>query len=48
VQKYGGVGKDTDEKMAHAHCMLVPKNKTHSKFVIIIAYPRQQLLREGA
>jgi len=35
--------------MAHAHCMLDTYGiKTHSEYVILIGFPRQQLLHERA
>jgi len=43
VEKYCRAGQDTDENMAQAHCMQIPKDKnTHSEYVILIAIPRQQ------
>jgi hypothetical protein len=46
VEKYGGAGQATDDNMAHALCMLA--TETHSEYVILIAFPRQQWLRERA
>ena len=41
--------KPTDDNMAHAHFMLIPKaTNTHSRYVIIIAIPLHQWLYERA
>ena len=42
--------RQATENMAHAHCMLsVPKaTNTNSEYVILIAFPLQQLLQERA
>ena len=43
-------GQATDDSIAHAHYMLDTKGykHTHSKFVILIAFPLQQWLHERA
>ena len=42
VEKYCRAGQATDDNMAHAHCMLVPKaTDTNSEYVILIAFPLQ-------
>ena len=42
VEKYCRAGQSTDDNMAHAHCMLVPKaTDTNSEYVILIAFPLQ-------
>jgi hypothetical protein len=47
VEKYGRDGEAIDDNVAHAHCMLDNKcTDTHSKYVTLIALPRQQWLRE--
>jgi hypothetical protein len=45
VEKYYRAGQATDDNMAHAHCM--PKATTaHLEYVMLIAFPLQQWLRE--
>ena len=45
VEKYSRAGQATDSKMAHAHSCWIPKaTNTHSEYVILIAFPLQQLL----
>ena len=48
--KYCKAGQDTDDNMAHAHC--IPDTQgykhTHSKYVTLIAFPLQQWLHKGA
>jgi len=39
-------GQGTDDNMAHTNCML--DTDTHSKYVIIFAFPLQQYLPESA
>jgi len=47
VDKYGRDGGAIDDNVAHARCMLDNKcTDTYSKYVILIAFPRQQCLRE--
>jgi hypothetical protein len=48
VKKCGRTWQDTDDSMALAHYMLDTKGHrhTHSKYVILIALPRQQWLHE--
>jgi len=49
VEKYGRAGQTTDDSMAHAHCMRITMaTDTHSEYVILIAFPSQQWLRERA
>jgi hypothetical protein len=50
AEKYRVAGQATDDNMAHAHCMLDTKGckYTHSGCVILIAFPLQQWLHEGA
>ena len=39
VKKYCRGGQATDDNMAHAHCMWIPKaTNTHSEYVIFIAF----------
>jgi hypothetical protein len=51
VEKYCGAGQATDDKiirrMRRAYWMTEAIN-THSEHVLIIAFPRQQWLRENA
>jgi hypothetical protein len=43
VEKYFRAGQATDDDMAQAHCMLVPKaTDTHSEYVILIDFSLQQ------
>jgi hypothetical protein len=37
VEKYGRVGKATNDSMVHAHSTLDKATKTHSEYVIFIA-----------
>jgi hypothetical protein len=47
VEKCGRDGEAMDDNVAHARCMLDNKcTDTYSKYVIIIAFPQQQWLRE--
>jgi hypothetical protein len=49
VEKYCRTGQATEDNMAHAHCILAPKaTNTHSQYVILIAFPLEQWLQEGA
>jgi len=49
VDKYGRDGEAINDNVAHARCMLDNKRiDTYSKYVILIAFPRQQWLRERA
>jgi hypothetical protein len=42
-------GEATDDNMANAHCMRIPKaTNTHSQYVMLTAFARQQWLRERA
>ena len=47
---YTGVGQATDDNMAHAHVTLDSKGYKHifKEYVIILAFPQQQLLHERA
>jgi hypothetical protein len=44
--KYCTAGQDTDDYMAHAHCMM--DINIHPQKVILIAFPLQQWLHERA
>jgi hypothetical protein len=45
--KFGKAGQVTDDNMAHAHCMWITKaNSKPSGYVMLIAFPLQQLLQE--
>ena len=46
--KCGRAGHAADDNMAHAHCMLDNYGYRHTLYVIFIAFPRQQWLRERA
>jgi len=47
VKKYCTAGQATDDSMAHAHFMWIPKAiDTHLEYVILIAFQRQQSLRK--
>ena len=50
VQKYGRARQATDDNTLHALCMLDNYDyiHTHSEYVILSAFPRQQWLRECA
>jgi len=49
VEKYCRVEQATDDNMAHAHaCWIIKAVDTHSEYVILIAFQRQQLLHERA
>jgi hypothetical protein len=50
VKKYTGFGQVTDDNMAHAHVTLDSKGYKHTftEYVIILAFPQQQLLHERA
>jgi hypothetical protein len=49
VGKFDRVRQAIDDNMAHAHCMLDKKVYRHTlKYVIFIAFPQQQWLRERA
>jgi hypothetical protein len=51
VEKYGKAGQATDdniiERMPFA-CWITKATDTHSEYVILISFPRQQWLRERA
>jgi len=49
VEKFCRAGQDTDENMAHAHCMMdnLDYNYTHSYCVILIAFELRLLFRES-
>ena len=38
MEKYSRVGQATDGSMADAHCVLDKATKTHSEYVIFIAF----------
>ena len=45
VEEYCKGEQATDDNMAHAHLMLVPKaTDTKSEYVILIAFPLQQIV----
>ena len=47
VEKYCRVGQTTDDKMAHSHCIWIPKaTNLRSGCVLCIAFPRQQWLHK--
>ena len=47
MEIYGIAGQATDDNMAHAHCIWIPKaTSTLSLCVILIAFPLQQWLHE--
>jgi hypothetical protein len=50
VEKYGTVREATDDNVtAHAHCCSITKaTETHSEYILLTAFPRQQWLRERA
>ena len=50
MEKYCRAGQNTDDNMAHAHCMLDTQDYkyTHSGCVILIAFPLQHWLHERA
>jgi len=47
---YSRAGQATDDSMAHAHCLLdtYGYKNTHSGCAILITFPLQQWLHEGA
>jgi hypothetical protein len=48
-EKYGKTIPVTNDSMAHAYFMLITTSThTHSVYVILIAFPQQQLLQELA
>jgi hypothetical protein len=50
VEKYGRAGQATDDNIIRRFrfaCLISKAANTHSEFVILIAFPRQQWLREG-
>jgi hypothetical protein len=51
VQKYGTVRQATDDNIIRRMrfaCCITKATDTHSEYVILIAFPRQQWLRESA
>jgi len=49
VEEHGGTEQATESNMAHAHlCWINRGVDTHSEYVIPIAFPRRQWLRERA
>jgi hypothetical protein len=48
VKKYSRVGQATDDNMAHPHLTLGSKVYKHTfmEYVIILAFPQQQLLHK--
>jgi hypothetical protein len=48
VKKYGRAREATDDNTAHALGMLAKYGYTHSQYVILIAFPRQECLHERA
>ena len=45
VEKYGQARQATDDHMAYAHYMLVPKaTNTHSEYVILVGLPLQKIV----
>jgi hypothetical protein len=48
VEKYCAAGQTTGDNMVHMLCMLdSQKTNTHSEYVTLIAFPRQQWLHES-
>ena len=49
MKKYCRTGQATEDNIAHAHCILAPKDTdAHSQYVILIVFPLQQWLPKGA
>jgi hypothetical protein len=51
VEKYGRAGQATDDNIIRRMrilCWIIKATDTHSEYVILTAYPRQQWLRERA
>jgi hypothetical protein len=51
VEKYGTAGQATDDNIIQRMrfaCWITKATDTHSEYVILIAFPRQQWLRERA
>jgi hypothetical protein len=51
VEKYGTARQATDDSILrrmHTACWITKTTDTHSEYVIVIAFPRQQWLRERA
>jgi hypothetical protein len=51
MEKYGMAGQDTDDSIIRRMrfaCWINKATDTHSEYVILIAFPRQQWLRERA
>ena len=51
VEKYGGDGQDIDDSITRRMrfaCWVTKDTDTHSEYEILIAFPRQQWLRERA
>ena len=51
MQKYSAAGQTTDVstiRRIRTECWITKATNTHSEYVIIIAFPRQQWLRESA
>jgi hypothetical protein len=50
-KKYGGIGKATDDNIIRrmrVACWITKATGTHSEYVILFAFPRQQWLLERA
>jgi hypothetical protein len=51
VEKYGRARQDADDNIIRRMrfaCWITKATNTHSEYVTLIAFPRQQLLRERA
>jgi hypothetical protein len=51
AEKYGTTRQDTDDyiiRLMQAACWITKAVNTHSEYVILTAFPRQQILRERA
>ena len=51
MQKYGSARQTTDDNIIRrmrTECWITKATDTHSEYVILIAFPRQQWLRERA
>jgi hypothetical protein len=51
VEKYGKAGQATDDNIIRRMrfaCWITKATETHSEYVILTAFPRQQWLRERA
>jgi hypothetical protein len=49
VEKYGTAGQATDDNITrrmHFACWITKATDTYSEYVILIAFPRQEWLRE--